>query len=586
MKTKHVISKVNKYFNFNDIMLFLLILLGAFLHFYNLNWGAPFYFHPDERNIASAVSQLQFPGQMNPHFFAYGSLPIYIIYFTGVLVNAVQSLIFNLKISIYHVSFEQAIIISRCFSALFATLLIPLLFVLMKKICVLGHPEFISGSTENKPVVTNNIRSGNGIITGLLAAFLTATSVGFIQFAHFGTFEMWLTFFTVILFWLSLLYLEQKKNIYILYLGIIFGVLIATKVSHIVLLLAIVLTFIFNWKSGKTRTSKKHLITESFGIFRNTVLLLLVSVLIYCISNPYVFLDFQSFIASMHYESSVALGTMPVFYTGGFENTIPVLYQFLHVYPFLLNPITTILFIPSFIYFCFLMIKQKNTVYLLLTFYFLILIISQAFLYVKWTRYMVPTLPFMYMILAIAATNFMQKKAAKYSIMIIVLWLQIIFACAYFITAFVEPDTRIQAVQAAKGKIPSQSNIISEVYDLGIVPFNPFFPHLTLFNFYELDNNSPEFNTQTLRGRLTDTEYIILPSQRVYKTRLTKEKNFPSGHAFYSSLFSGSLGYVKIYETPCDVFCKITYINNPVYAFEETANVFDRPTVIIFKKIK
>src|SRR5258708_37086924 len=74
------------------ILVTILTAFAGFLHFYNLNWGAPWYFHPDERNIASSISQLQFPNQMNPHFFAYGSLPIYTIYFTGVLVNLTSKL--------------------------------------------------------------------------------------------------------------------------------------------------------------------------------------------------------------------------------------------------------------------------------------------------------------------------------------------------------------------------------------------------------------------------------------------------------------------------------------------------------------
>ncbi|MBU3978923.1 hypothetical protein KKE68_04460, partial [Patescibacteria group bacterium] len=59
---------------------------------------------------------------------------------------------------------------------------------------------------------------------------------------------------------------------------------------------------------------------------------------------------------------------------------------------------------------------------------------------------------------------------------------------------------------------------------------------------------------------------------------------YPNGHDFYSALFAQTNGFQKIYETPCDIFCKITYLNNPVFSFEETANVFDRPTVFIFKK--
>src|SRR5687768_3397570 len=118
------------FFNKHKITIFLslLTLIGFFLHFYNLNWGAPFYFHPDERNIASAVSRLQIPENLNPEFFAYGSLPIYTIYFTALLKNY----FFNFQSTM--VLFEDAIIVSRIYSIAFATLLIPILFFIGKKI--------------------------------------------------------------------------------------------------------------------------------------------------------------------------------------------------------------------------------------------------------------------------------------------------------------------------------------------------------------------------------------------------------------------------------------------------------------------
>ena len=104
----------------------------------------------------------------------------------------------------------------------------------------------------------------------------------------------------------------------------------------------------------------------------------------------------------MNYESGVALGTEKVFYTGNFINTIPGVYQLLHVYPFLINPLMTILFLASFFYVCYIAIRKRNSNYQLLAAIFLILFISNAFLFVKWTRYMVPTLPFIFLSVGIA----------------------------------------------------------------------------------------------------------------------------------------------------------------------------------------
>jgi hypothetical protein len=125
--------------------------------------------------------------------------------------------------------------------------------------------------------------------------------------------------------------------------------------------------------------------------------------------------------------------------------------------------------------------------------------------------------------------------------------------------------------------------ILSEVYDLGITAFNPYFQDIKLFNFYDLDNNSPEANPTTLQQSLRASNYIILPSQRILKIRLQNAKQFPLGNIFYKQILSNKNGFHKIYETPCDIWCLITYSGNPVYSYEETANVFDRPTLYIFK---
>ena len=112
---------------------------------------------------------------------------------------------------------------------------------------------------------------------------------------------------------------------------------------------------------------------------------------------------------------------------------------------------------------------------------------------------------------------------------------------------------------------------------------NNAFQKIDLFNFYDLDSNNPLLSVE-LPTKLKDSEYIILPSQRLLKIRLNNPEKFPHGYSFYNDLITGKLGYEKVYETPCDLFCKITYLGDPVFRYEETTSVFDRPTLFIFKK--
>lgn len=514
------------------IFLFLLSLIGVILRLYNLDWGNPFYFHPDERNIASSITQLIFPNQMNPHFFAYGSFPIYLIYFTGFITN----LFFK-----FQDLFIQSILISRFYSAFLSLLIIPSVYFIGKKL-------------------------GNKHI-GLITAIFCALSVGLIQFAHFGTFEMWFTFLGIWLFYFSLNLIKEIKLKTILIVGILFGLLMAVKISSLPLMVIPIMSILINHFSKK----------NSFKLLPYFIFPL-ISLIVFTITSPYVFLDFNSFKSSINYESSVAIGTLPVFYTGEFFNSIPILFQFTRIYPFLINPILTILFIPSFFFVLYLSLKKKNYLYLLLIACFLLLFLPQAFLFAKWTRYIVPTLPFVYLIIAIAIENFFKKSvlSIKYYVLCVLIVISFIFAVSYFITAFLKQDSRIEASLWAKKNIPSEAKIISEVYDMGIVPFNQYLQNISLFNFYDLDE------IQAIKPQ--QTEYIILPSQRIFETRLSNKNKFPIGNAFYENLFTGKLAYQKIYETSCDIFCKITYLGDPVFSFEQTTNVFDRPTVFIFKR--
>jgi len=108
---------------------------------------------------------------------------------------------------------------------------------------------------------------------------------------------------------------------------------------------------------------------------------------------------------------------------------------------------------------------------------------------VKWVRYMVPTLPFIYLGIALFLSDFTRKKVfLSYVLFFICCVSAVIFSVSYFVTAFVEPDTRMTASDFAKTHISRDAVILSEVYDLGITAFNSSFPDITLFNFYNFYN--------------------------------------------------------------------------------------------------
>ncbi len=548
--------------NNQTIFTLLLFLIGGFLRFYNLYWGAPFYFHPDERNIASSISQLQFPQQMNPHFFAYGSFPLYLIYFSSVLWNILKG---GISFTSTYVSFELAIITSRFLSAFLSTILLVAIHQITLRI----------GSKSS----------------AFFALFFTSTSVGLIQFAHFGTFEALLTFLSLFLFYSCIKIIQKNSISSIILSGIILGLLIATKFSSIPLIILPILSIYYSYMKNYRHDQYTGILVILLQTTVRVFSLLFFTFLIFFICSPFVFFDFYSFQSSINYESSVAFGTLPVFYTQEFFNTIPILFQFKNIYPFVLNPILTVLFIVSFVYLFLSKRKDINIIFLLLS--FLVIFLTQSFLFVKWTRYIIPTLPFIYLIIAVSISDLLTllkkrdtKSYYQYTGILVVgtiIAVSALFVFSYFVTAHVKSDTRIHASLWAKTNIPHDAKILSEIYDLGITPFNPYFTSIKLFNFYELEDSLQK--QSELFSEISLYDYVILPSQRIIKSRISNPAQFPVGNKFYTNLLNKKLGFSIIYQTPCDIFCKIAYLGNPIFSLEETASVFDRPTIMIYKKI-
>ncbi len=527
------------------LILGLLLTVAGLLFTYNLTWGSPFYFNPDERNIAYSVNNIIFPSQLNPHFFAYGSLPIYTIYIAALLIHGISHISF-------FVSIEEAIIASRIISSILALATIILTFHIGKKL--------------------------HSTTSGLLASFFCTFSIGFIQYAHFGTFEMWLSFFYLLLFYAFIVLFKNKSLKNYFFLLLIVGILISVKISSLSLLIIPLVASIAIIKEHKERILMRalHLFFLSIAVIG----------VMFLITNPFVLFDSNSFISSIRYESAVATGALPVFYSGGFNKTIPIIYQFTQVFPFLLNPILFCVGILSLV----MNASKKNPslfYYKILILFLLLYFFSQALLFVKWTRYMVPTIPFFYLSISFFLVDIQKrykdtilKKALWKGTLILSILSSIIWSSSYVVTVYNHPDTRISALTWATKHIPQDSRMLTEAYDLGTLPFTNSFPNINIFNFYELETNAQA--KDNLEGILKKSEFLILPSQRILKTRLSSPISFPAGNAFYATLDTSKV-FEKVYETPCDIYCLITYGGDPIFRYEETSSVFDRPTVIIYR---
>jgi 4-amino-4-deoxy-L-arabinose transferase-like glycosyltransferase len=523
-------------------IIFILIIIAGFFRLYNLNWDQGNYFHPDERNIANAVSQISFFSQLNPHFFAYGGFTIYLYRF------AADILFFLTKNASWITSWESINVIGRFFSAFFSTLTIIPLYFLAKKI------------TDKK--------------TAFLTIILYTFTVGSIQTAHYAVTESLITLIGISICLFSIIVLRKITILNTLILGIILGIGIAAKTSSIAFIIMPILAYIFSKTSQKTEFKKILIHFISFSI---------ITFVVFTIFSPYTFLDWNKFMESMKYESRVATGSLPVVYTLQFDHTIPYLFQIKNF--FWQIGIGTVFCIIGFVFVLFETIKRKNKELLIFFIFPLLYFLYVGSWHTKFIRYMVPIIPF----LLIASSIFLIKIRSKFKtlgnlLIGTTIFTTIIWALAFF-SIYARTQTRIAASEWVYSNIPNGARILNEQWDDGLpVPIGQFSPiqyQITSLAMYDTDNSN---KIDYLSRNLSNADYIIFNSRRLYGTLIHLTDKYPITSKYYMLLFSGKLGYEEIKEFTSYPSIFGFKINDD--ASEETFQVYEHPKIIIFKNAK
>ena len=507
------------------ILLILIVALGGLLRFYGLTWGDGLFFHPDENNMARAISQLNPSTGFHPDFFAYGQLPLYLVYFSYQLVHGLD---------LRQVPFKEAIYFLRFWSALFSTLTIPLVYLISRKLFTAYY--------------------------SLLSATLVAFMPGLIQAAHFGTTESLLTFFFMLIIYLTL-HLGPGPKYRSILMGIVFGLAVGTKASALYFIAPVIVASLYVARDWK----KFIYFWLIFTVF---------AVLVALLASPYNLVDYESYLSSMRYESAVAFGDVKVFYTRQFENSVPLVFQAIRVFPFAVGFITSIFGLFGLL----LSLREyRKQFFVILIFSFLFIIAVNSLIFAKWTRFMTPAYP----LFAVFTAYALYKLQNKLAIMLI-LFLSIAQGALLF-QLYIQPDTRIAASTWINENIPAESYVLSETANVVDIPVrNENELTVISFDFYHLDQE-PEL-PEALISHLEKADYIFIPSRRLYANLPQNAGSYPILEKYYETLFSGHLGFELIhtqqpYSNP-EGWSKI----EEIWA-EETFTVFDHPTIRVYKKV-
>lgn len=518
--------------NKEKFLLSIIILIGAFFRFYDLNWDQGHYLHPDERlyvnsssiSLPKTIADFFSPNSpLNPKMFYYGSFPLYLYK------------IINLTI-LSSIPFTVA---SRATSSFFSIITIPIVFFLSR--------QFFSRKTS------------------LIAVFIFTSAAGLIQHAHFNTTESTLIFFLTLISLLSIHLQRKRSYIFALILGSLVGMAYATKIVGLTFGIIPVISFIILFL-------KKNKISKIIPLFLVFAISAVISGFLFA---PYQVIDYQQFYNEQTYMQNVTYGKDKPPFIIIYENTIPYIYQILKVFPFTFGFISLPLALIGFYFIIKRFLKEKNIRYLyafILIYPILYFLWSGAW-YAKFSRYYVLLFPF----LSIWAAYSLSKLKKIYILILLPL---IAINGILFMRIYLKENTRIQASEWIYANIPDQSKIAGEHWDdnLPLPITNTFGKNFIASQLTVYDPDSPE-KISKLSENLAENDYFIISSRRVYYSILINENRYPFTANFYKLLFEEKLGY-KLEKT----FTNYPFYFNDDFA-DETFQSYDHPPVYIFRNI-
>jgi len=579
--------------NKEKIILLLIILLGAFFRFYNLNWDQGSHLHPDERAIIMFALPLHFPSSvseflspqspLNPHFFAYGNFPLYLLKGAAATLS-----IFDKSFD----SYDRINLLGRAISAVVDFGTIILLYFIGKKLF-------------NK-------------IVGTLAAFFYSTSVFPIQASHFYAVDTLLTFFILLTLYQLLRFYEKPSLKNSILVGVCFGASLATKISAIPLLSAITAAIAIDFllliakQPHKPRIWFPHVPRFLKRFIIDGVVILASTAIIFSILQPYAIIDFNTFLRQNMEQSQMTRDAFTFPYTLQYVGKIPYLYELKNIFLWGLGPILATFSFLGIFYVTFLIFKKnkqkKWAQELIFVIFFLSYFAVVGKFAVGWMRYMLPLYPllclfgatFVLKVLISPVNRITSKKFSifnfQFSIGLLVVLVfigSILYWPLSFMHIYTQPNTRVLASEWINQNIPLGTTIATEHWDDGL-------PLGTQNNYKVLELPMYESDTTikwaNINQTLQQTSYIIIASNRLYTPlmKLTDCKKLPAGRCYaqtaqyYKNLFNGSLDFKKVAEF--SVYPQLSFLNFHFsiddLSADESFTVYDHPKVMIFKKAK
>lgn len=532
-------SEKNPWWSRPRLWMLLVVLLAATLRLASINWDQSRHFHPDERAVTNAVMRLSFsPLQLDPDFFAYGSLPIYMAKATSSLVTWVDP---------WAATYDGVILNGRRMSALIGTLTVLLTILLGARLY--------------------------DARTGVLAGFFLAACVLHIQNSRFLTVDVTLTFF-VLLALLQLVKLARDgRPANYLWAGVCVGLAVATKFSAMALLAPLgVAALVRWWTDGRL-----------FRVAGWTLASIAAGAVAFAAAEPYIILNFDRVVRDISEQSQMVrnAGLMP--YTTQYMGTVKYLYEIEQLVLWCMAPplglaaLWATLARPAYA------VRRRRADELVLLAWVVPFFLVTGSFEVKFPRYLLPIYP----IMALWAADWLLRKyrggglAGRLALPAVVVGTAL--AALAFTSIYTRPHTVVAASEWVFRHVPEGSKILTQDWDEGFpmpLPGHRLQSYQVVpFGYYERPDSSAKM--RKLVDHLATSDYIAFQTKRLYGALTRAPERFPLSNNYFYRLFAGDLGYTLIHEVASRP--SLFGFEFPTEIADESFSVYDHPKVLIFR---
>ena len=530
--------------------LWMLVIVGfaAAVRLTHIEWDQNHFFHPDERAVVSAVQRVTLrPLQLNPQFFAYGSLPIYVARIASGVVAFVDP----------HASTYDGIIVQgRRVSAVFGALTV---FVLI----LLGTRLYDRS-------------------VGLLAGFLLAACALHIQNSRFLTVDVPLTFIVLLALYALVRVSAEGRLIQFVAAGACIGLATATKFSAMPLFVPL----------GVAALHRCVVERRFLPVAGRCLLAVIAAVAAFALAEPYALIDSKAFLHDIFEQSSMVRNAGAYPYTTQYMHTPKYIYDLTQLVVWGMAPALGVVALWASATRVAVAWRQRRAEEWVLLAWVIPFFLITGWFEVKFPRYLLPIYPLM----ILWASEWLVRKYRSGTlfgrIAAPVVIAGTLAAAVAFVAIYTRPHTVVTASEWMYRHVPSGSKVLSQSWDEGF-PFalpghGSTSYRITEFGYYDQPDNSAKM--QKLSQDLATNDYIAFQTKRLYGavTRVPQcdpkqpdKRCYPLTSKYFYELFAGDLGYTLIQEVASRP--SLFGIEIPDELADESLTVYDHPKVLIFQ---